>query len=113
MRKLIMLTVAGVLCSAVSVLAAPRAEKVTIEGKGLCAKCALKETKSCQNVVIVTKDDKETKYYMTPNALAKKHHSADGFCQATKDDPIKVKVTGEVEEKAGKMTITASKIEKE
>ena len=115
MRKLIMLTVAGVLFSAASLLqAAPREGKeVTIEGKGLCAKCALKETKTCQNVVIVTKDGKETKYYMTPNAVAKKAHAADGFCKATKEDPITVKVTGDVEEKDGKMVIAAEKIEKE
>lgn len=114
MRKLIMLTVAGVLFSAASLLqAAPRGEKVTIEGKGLCAKCALHETKTCQNVVIVTKDGKEINYYMERNAVAKKAHAADGFCKATKEDPIKVKVTGEVEEENGKWEIKADKIVKE
>jgi len=114
MRKLMMLAVAGFVFSAAGLLqAAPRGEKVTIEGDGLCAKCALKETSTCQNVVIVTKDGKTTNYYMAKNDVAKKAHAAYGFCMATKDNPMKVKVTGEVEEKDGKMIITAEKIEKE
>ena len=36
-----------------------------------------------------------------------------GFCQATKDDPIKVKVTGTFEKKDDKLYLTAEKIEKE
>ena len=39
-------------------------KKVTIKGDGMCAKCALKETKTCQNAVIVTKDGKKTTYYL-------------------------------------------------
>ena len=35
-----------------------------------------------------------------------------GFCMATKDNPIKVKVTGTVEEEDGKKDLTAEKIEK-
>jgi Family of unknown function (DUF6370) len=113
MRKLLVLGAVGVLFSSLSYLRAAGDEKVTVKGEGMCAKCALKETKTCQNVVIENKDGKKTTYYLVANAVAKKAHQRDGFCMATKDDPIKVKVTGTVEEKDGKKMLTAEKIEKE
>jgi hypothetical protein len=112
MRKLLTLAAVGLLFSGVSALLAADGEKVTITGEGMCAKCALSETKSCQNVVIENKDGKKTTYYIVHDAVAKKAHQRDGFCMATKDDPIKVKVTGTVEEKDGKKELTAEKIEK-
>ena len=45
--------------------------------------------------------------------VAKKAHQKDGFCKASKDKPVKVKVTGTVEEKDGKLVLTAEKIEKD
>ena len=116
MRKLLVLAVAGLMFSGLTVLRADKSEdekKVTISGEGMCAKCALKETKTCQNVVIETKDGKKTTYYLVANAVAKKAHQKEGFCTATKDDPIKVKVTGTVAKKDDKMELTAEKIEKE
>lgn len=113
MRKLLVLAAAGVLVSGLAFVQAADDTKVTISGDGLCAKCALKETKSCQNAVIVTKDGKKETYYLVANDIAKKAHSKEGFCQATKDEPIKVKVTGTVEKKDDKLLMTAEKIEKE
>lgn len=115
MRKLMMLAVAGVLvCGMALVKADDKGTKVTIEGDGMCAKCALKETKTCQNVVIVTKDDKKTTYYLVHEGVSKKSHGSLGFCQASKDDPIKVKVTGTCEKKDdGKLYVTAETIDKE
>ena len=95
------------------VLAKADDKKVTIEGDGLCAKCALKETKTCQNAVIVTKDGKKETYYLVHEGVSKKSHGSLGFCQASKDDPIKVKVTGTVEKKDDKLLMTAEKIDKE
>ena len=77
-----------------------------IEGEAKCAKCALKETKTCQNVVMVTKDGKTTNYYLEQNDFSKKAHQGLGICQAKKDDPVKVKVTGTVVEKDGKNVLT-------
>jgi hypothetical protein len=113
MRKLLMVGAVGMLVSGLSVLKADDDKKVTIEGEGLCAKCALKETKTCQNAVIVTKDGKKTTYYLVHEGLSKKSHGSMGFCMASKDDPIKVKVTGTVEKKDDKLFMTAEKIEKE
>jgi hypothetical protein len=113
MRKLLVLAAAGVLFSGITLVKAQDDKKVTISGDGMCAKCALKETKSCQNVVIETKEGKKTTYYIVHDAVAKKAHSPLGFCQATKDDPAKVKVTGTVQKKDDKLFLTAEKIEKE
>ena len=77
MRKLMMLAGAGVLfCGLALVKADDKGTKVTIEGDGMCAKCALKETKTCQNVVIVTKNDKKTTYYLVHEGVSKKSHGA-------------------------------------
>jgi Family of unknown function (DUF6370) len=113
MRKLMMLAAAGVLFFGFALVKADDKEKVTIEGEGMCAKCALKETKSCQNAVIVTKDGKKTTYYLVHEGLSKKSHGSMGFCMASKDDPIKVKVVGTVEKKDDKLFMTAEKIDKE
>jgi hypothetical protein len=105
MRKLIpMLAVAFAFAGLTLVVRA--AEEKTIKGDTECAKCTLKETKSCQNAVVVEEGGKKVTYYMDPkNEVAKKNHSA--FCQGGKV----VKVTGEVTEKDGKKMITPTKIE--
>ncbi len=103
MRNLLM--AAAVLFACVGLVRAEE-EKVTITGEGLCAKCALKETKDCQNAVIVTKDDKKTTYYLEKNGFFKDAHTTLGLCQATKDAPVKVKVIGTVVEKEGKKYLT-------
>ena len=112
MRKLLMLAAAAVMFSSVSALMANDDKKVTITGDGMCAKCALKETTACQNAVIEDKDGKKTTYYIVKNDVADAAHQKLGFCRASKDKPVKVKVTGTVEEKDGKKEMTAEKIEK-
>ncbi len=114
MRKLLILGAVGVLFSSLGLLKADDSgAKVTIKGAGMCAKCALKEQSKCQNVVIETKDGKETKYYLERNDVANKAHSKIGFCQASKDDPVKVKVTGTCEKKDDKLVVTAETIDKD
>jgi hypothetical protein len=89
------------------VLTASRAlaAEVTITGEGKCAKCGLKETKSCQNVIQVTKDGKTQTYYLVQNDVSKKFH--ENVCQDTK----KVTATGTVATVDGKQQLTVSKIE--
>jgi len=107
MRKLLTLVACGVLFAGVSALkAADEGKKVTITGDAVCAKCALKEAKTCQNVVMVTKDGKTTNYYLEKNDFFKDAHQGLGICQASKDEPVKVKVTGTVVEKDGKHLLT-------
>ncbi len=112
MRKLLALATAGVFFFGLALVKADD-KKVTIEGDGMCAKCALKETKTCQNAVIVTKDGKKETYYLVHEGVSKKSHGSLGFCQASKDEPIKVKVTGTVEKKDDKLMMTAETIDKE
>ena len=80
-------------------------ETVTITGEGKCAKCTLKETKECQNVIQSEKDGKKVTYYLVDNDVSKKFHGK--LCSETK----KLKATGTVKDEYGKMRLTASKIE--
>ena len=65
------------------------------------------------SLIDVTKDGKKETYYLVHEGVAKKQHGPMGFCKASKDDPIKVKVTGTVEKKDDKKVMTAETIEKE
>jgi hypothetical protein len=112
MRKLLMLAAVGVMFSGVSAILAADDTKVTVKGDGMCAKCALKETKTCQNVIIEDKDGKKTTYYLKHEGVSKSSHSKLGFCMASKDNPVKVKATGTVEEEDGKKVMTAESVDK-
>lgn len=114
MRKLLALVAVGVVFSGLGMLRADdKDKKITLKGDGMCAKCALKEADSCQNVVIVTKDGEKKTYFLVKNDVAKNAHASKGFCSAKKDKPTKVKITGTCEEKDGKLLFTAEKIEKD
>ena len=81
------------------------ADAKTLTGEGKCGKCALKETKECQNTVQVKDGDKTVTYYLVQNDISKDFHS--NICKG----PKKVKATGTVKEVDGKMQLTATKIE--
>jgi hypothetical protein len=84
--------------------AAPRERTLTGEAK--CAKCALKESDKCQNVVEVTgRNGNKTVYYLVQNDVSKKFHET--VCKETK----KVTMTGTSKMVDGKREFTASKIE--
>jgi len=80
-------------------------DEKTVTGEGKCAKCALKETDSCQNVVQVKEGGKTVTYYLVHNDVSKKFH--DNICKETK----KITVTGTVKEVDGKQQLTPTKIE--
>src|ERR1041385_7521072 len=77
----------------------------TVIGTGLCGKCSLKETESCQNVIQVEKSGKKTSYYLVQNDVSKKFHEK--ICKA----PAKVKATGTVKKVDGKNEFTATDIQ--
>ena len=108
MRKLFSLLAVAVAFSGLALLKA--AEEKTVTGMAQCAKCSLKEKKSCQSVIVVKEGDKNVKYYLVGD-VAKKDHKDKGFCTAPKAGGPTVKATGDVEEKNGKMVMTPSKIE--
>jgi hypothetical protein len=80
-------------------------KEVTITGEGKCAKCALKETEKCQNVIQTEEHGKKVTYYVADNKESKAFHK--NVCQETQ----KVKATGVVTEENGKKILTVSKIE--
>ena len=60
---------------------------------------------------MVEEGGKTVNYYLTGD-VSKAAHGKLGICQASKDAPIKVKVTGTCEKKDDKLVITVTKIEK-
>lgn len=107
MRKILTLVAVGVLFSGLTMLRADdKGSKITIKGEALCAKCALKEATSCQNVVTVEKDGKKTTYYLAKNDHSKAAHRDLGICTASKAHPVKVEVTGTCEKKDDKLVLT-------
>jgi hypothetical protein len=81
-------------------------KEVSLKGDLVCGSCALKETKKCENVLVVKEGDKETKYFLTPNEVSKKYDE-----KVCGGDKIPVTVVGKVVDKDGKKKLTATKIE--
>jgi len=88
-----------------SFVRAEDSKDVTLKGTLTCAKCDLKQSPTCQNVLQVKDGDKTTTYWLADNTLSKDSHGA--VCHGPKEG---VSVTGVVSEKDGKQWITASKI---
>ena len=103
MRKLFPLLSVAFVSSLALALAA---ETKTITGDAVCAKCALGESKACQNTVTTDEGGKKVTYYLTKNEHFGPAHKGLGICTAQKDAPVKVTVTGDVESKDGKMMLT-------
>ena len=80
-------------------------KEVTITGDAKCAKCALHETKECQNVIQTQEGGKTVTYYLADNSTSKDFH--ENVCKTTE----KVTATGKVSEENGKKILTVSKIE--
>jgi hypothetical protein len=101
----ILTTVATLLLLALVSTAFAEDKTITITGEGTCAKCALKETEKCQNVIQVDKKGKKVNYYLVQNDVSKEFH--ENLCKEAK----KVTATGTVKKVDGKMELTASKLE--
>jgi Family of unknown function (DUF6370) len=82
-------------------------KEVTLDGKIVCGKCALKETDKCSNVLIVKDGDKEVKYYLQDKGVDEDFHKPK-VCTAGMKGP-EVTVTGTVVEKDGKHLLTVTK----
>ena len=104
------MTLAGLMYFTSGTFAADEAaasKEKTLTGEMKCAKCALSETKECQNALVVeNKNGKKTTYYLDQNDVSKKFH--DTVCKG----PKKVTVTGTTKKgENGKRELVASKIE--
>jgi len=100
----IALAAAGLMVAAASHSFAAEGKTVTVTGDGKCAKCALKETDTCQNVIQTKEGGKTVTYYLTKNDVADKFHK--NVCKGTK----KVTAKGTVKEVDGKKELTATEI---
>lgn len=108
MKKLfttVLATTAITLALALTALAESKGKTLTLSGKGCCAKCCLKETETCQNVLTVEKDGKKTKYYLVQNDVSKGFHSQ--ICETVKN----ITVTATCKKVGDKLELTAEKIE--
>lgn len=85
-----------------------KAEAKTLEGKLVCTKCTLSETKACGTALQVKDGDKTVTYYITPDKGGKEPFHGK-ICPAGSE--LDAKVTGKVVEKDGKKTITDAKVE--
>lgn len=85
------------------------AKATTVEGKLVCAKCTLSETKGCEHAVKVKDGEKTVTYYLVKATEKgfKEYHGK--VCPAGSD--LDVKVTGVVSEKDGKKVINNAKVE--
>ena len=107
MRKTsLKLALAAVLISALTLpaFAADKSKEVTLTGEGKCAKCQLKETDTCQNVIQTQEDGKTVTYYLEQNKVSKNFHES--LCE----NPRKITVTGVVKDESGKKILSPSKI---
>lgn len=107
MKKLltpVLATVAVALALAFNAAAESKGKAITLSGKGCCAKCCLKETETCQNVLTVEKDGKKTKYYLVQNEVSKGFHSQ--ICETVKN----ITVTATCKKVGDKLELTAEKI---
>jgi hypothetical protein len=103
--KIAGLTVIAGLALAFATSAFAEDKEVTVTGTGKCAKCQLKETAKCQNVIEAKEGGKTVKYYVAKNETSDNFH--DNICK----EPKKVTATGTVKEEDGKKILTASKME--
>jgi hypothetical protein len=81
-------------------------KEVTLKGTLLCAKCALKETKTCQTAIQVKEGEKLVTYYLLDEGAKEEYH--ENVCGGERREGS---VTGVVSEKDGKKWIKPSKVE--
>jgi hypothetical protein len=109
MKTMIRMAAVAVLALGLASLATAGDEgkSVVVNGKMVCAKCTLKKTDAteCQNVLVAKgAGDTKVEYYLVKNDVTEAYGHT---CQGEKP----AAVVGTVQEKDGKMWLTAKKIE--
>lgn len=88
-----------------SVNGAETPKEKTVTGTAKCAKCLLKQSETCQNVIEVKKGNKTTVYVLADNDVSKDFHK--NICKEAKNVNASFTVTGD----KGKRIFTAKKLE--
>lgn len=81
-------------------------KEVTLKGTILCARCALKEAKTCTTAIVVQEGGKKVTYYFKDKGSKESYHE-----EVCGGDRKQGTVTGTVIEKDGKKWITPRKVE--
>ena len=105
MRYAWSLPVAFVVLGAFAAGATAQEKEVTLKGTILCAKCALKQAKTCTTAIVVKEGEKEVTYFFKDKGMKESYHEevcGGGRKQGT--------VTGIVSEKDGKKWIAPTKV---
>jgi len=98
--------VAFVVVGILSAEASAQQKEMTLKGKILCARCALKEAKTCTTAIVVKEGEKEVTYYFKDKGNKEDYHEE--VCGGARKEGT---VTGTVSEKDGKKWITPKKVE--
>lgn len=98
------LVIGAVICLLSTGLQAQENE-VTLKGTIMCAKCALKESKTCLTVIKVKESAKDVTYYFKDKGTKEEYHEE--VCGGDKREGT---VTGMVFEKDGKKWIAPKKV---
>lgn len=104
MKSMFQFAMVAALAFGTATLRADDGKEVKLSGEGKCGKCALKETKECQNVVQVKDGDKTSTYYLKGDESKKFHKHLCG-------DTAKVNVEGKCVKEGDKLVVTVAKIE--
>jgi len=80
-------------------------KEVTLKGKIMCAKCALKQAKKCATVIQVNEDGKDVVYWFLDKGMKEEYHEE--VCGGAVKEGT---VTGTVSEKEGKKWIKPKEV---
>jgi hypothetical protein len=94
------------MCVLVLGLRAQEKKEVTLKGTILCARCALKETKKCQNAIQVEDGGKTVTYYLDDKGMKEEYHEQ--LCGGARREGT---VSGTVHEQDGKKFVKPTKVE--
>jgi hypothetical protein len=100
------LPVAFFVCGVLGSEAQAQDKEVTLKGTILCAKCALKDAKTCTTAILVKEGEKEVTYYFKDKGNKEDYHEE--VCGGARKEGT---VTGTVSEKDGKKWITPKKVD--
>ena len=106
MRSAWSLPLAFVMFGALTTGAPAQEKEVTLKGTILCARCSLKETKTCTTAIIVQEGGKKVTYYFKDKGNKEGYHE-----EVCGGDRKQGTVTGTVFEKDRKKWITPKKVE--
>ena len=106
MRIILTLLLAGVGLVAIGGLQAGDQKEATLKGTILCARCALKESKKCQNAIQVKEGGKTVTYYFKDKGATEEYHEE--VCGGERREGT---VTGTISREGDRRFITPKKVE--